>query len=63
MTPGTVVTLPPSAPARANAKPKPRTGIVRSAPWEFPGYVLVEKCDRPGLWWVNVKVIEGQSDE
>jgi hypothetical protein len=48
---------------RKGAKPKQRTGIVRaSTDWEFPGHVLVEKCDRDGVWWVRVDILEVMED-
>ena len=63
MTPGTTVRLPNDPPVRKGAKPKQRTGIVRaSTDWEFPGHVLVEKCDRGGVWWVRVDILEVVED-
>ena len=57
MKPGTLVYLPDAPSARTGAKPKQRTGVVVASAWNLPGYVLVEKCDRPGQWWVPERIL------
>ena len=53
---GTTVRLPDEPPARKGAKPKPRTAIVVKPPFALAGYLLVEKCDRPGQWWIPARL-------
>lgn len=56
MNPGTLVRIPDAAPTRKGAKPKQRTAVVVGG--RMDGYLMVEKCDRPGQWWIKENLVE-----
>lgn len=47
------VNIPPHPSTRKNGKPKQRTATIVETEKRLPGYVLVEKSDRVGQWWIK----------
>lgn len=60
--PGTKVRLPDGEPARKGGKPEPRFATVVEPPFLLDGYLLVEKCDRAGRWWIRANIVQAETE-